>query len=402
MSYNSPLRLRNRIQEYDWGSKVAIPSLLGLPPSSKPMAEMWMGAHPRAPSEVQVNGEWERLDQVISKDPVSILGRDVANKFSNELPFLFKVIAADKPLSVQAHPNREQAIAGFERENRLQIPLDAPERNYKDTNHKPEILCAISKFELLKGFRDIAEIISLMERVCPMSLKSELEFLKKRMDSYGLKTFYSSVMKMDKKKKSMAIEELLRNAEKYIKFEPAYSLVIRLNKVFPMDIGVFSPLLLNRVILNPGEAIYIPAGELHAYIGGVGVELMANSDNVLRGGLTHKHVDVDELLSILNFEYGPVHVITPKITGQAEAIYFTPAEEFMLHVININYKNSFVSSENRSVEVMIVVEGEAKIRDFKDNNMLVLKRGDSVLIPSLMPRYNIHGNAHIYKASVPV
>ncbi len=403
MKYNRLFKLKNKIQEYDWGSKMAIPSLLGLPvPSTRPMAEMWMGAHPRAPSEIEIDGEWRRLDQVIANTPVPILGKGVADKFLNELPFLFKVIAAAKPLSVQAHPNKAQAIAGFERENRLQIPLDAPERNYKDKNHKPEILCALTRFEALKGFRDINQIISLMERAVPLSLGNELEFLRKNKDLNGLSRFYASIMKMDTEKREASIGELLRNAKKYLGCDPAYSLVIKLNEFFPMDIGIFSPLLLNRVVLNPGEAIYLPAGELHAYIEGFGVELMANSDNVLRGGLTHKHVDTDELLNILSFNYGPAHIIAPEVTRQSEAIYPAPAEEFALSVITVDDKSSFISSEDRPVEIMIFIEGEAEIEDLQSNDKVRLKKGDSVLIPSLMPQYEICGNATIYKASVPI
>ena len=403
MRYDKPFKLKNKIQEYDWGSKIAIPSMLGLPvPSEKPMAEMWMGAHPKASSEIEVNGKWVPLTQVISEDPVPILGKTVAEKFSKELPFLFKVIAASKPLSVQAHPNKKQAIEGFDKENKLQVPLDSPERNYKDRNHKPEVLCAIAKFEALKGFREIGQIISLLKRVVPLSLGKELTFLRKNPDSHGLKKFYSSIMKMQQEEKEKVFEELLDNSKKYMDLDPAYSLVIRLNALFPLDIGIFSPLLLNRIVLNPGEAIYLPPGELHAYVEGVGVEVMANSDNVLRGGLTHKHVDIEELLNILNFSWEPVQVITPRNTGQSEAVYPVPAEEFVLSVINIDNKTNFLSQENRAVEIMIIIDGEVEIKNLHENKGIRLKKGESVLIPSAMPQYCLSGNATIYKVSVPI
>ncbi len=399
MDFKRPFRLKNKIQEYDWGSKVAIPSLLGLPSSNTPMAELWMGAHPKAPSEVEINGKWIRLDELISKYPRDILGEDVANKFSNELPFLFKIIAAERPLSIQAHPNKEQAIEGFEREERLGIPIDAPNRNYKDRNHKPEILCAITEFEALKGFRRIEEIIHFMEKAVPNSLKEEIRVLKEDRNKEGLRLFYSSIMKMEKRQKEDTLSELLENARKN-RDDPVFSLVMRLNDFFPYDIGIISPLILNRCILRPEEAIFIPAGELHAYIKGVGVELMANSDNVLRGGLTHKHVDVDELLRILRFDYyGNAEIIRP-VYRDNEAVYPTPAEEFLLSNIRLKKNKEFVSSEKRSIEILIVLEGDAIIKDEKE--IMEIKKGDSILIPSAMLSYTIKGDAFIYKASVPI
>ncbi len=403
MVYDMPLRMRNKIQKYDWGSKTAIPSILNLSIfNNKPMAELWMGAHQKAPSEVQVNGKWIYLDKLITKDPISILGKRVVDKFSKELPFLFKIIAAEKPLSVQVHPNKEQAEIGFEKESKLGIPLDAPNRNYKDKNHKPEILCAVTRFEALKGFRDIEEIILLLSNVVPSVLKNDFDVFKRKSDSQGLKEFYKSIMNMDPQKKIIAIEELIKNVQGYVDKDPVYSLILRLNKIFPGDIGIFSALLLNRVVIGAGEAIYIPTGELHAYIEGVGIELMANSDNVLRGGLTTKYVDIEELLNIVNFDYGPAQIITPINGKYCEFIYPTPVEEFVLSVIKLKNGETFLSSMHRSVEIMFVMQGKATIQNMKKGNKLALKQGDSILIPSAMPQYKIYGNATIYKASVPI
>ena len=396
MDLKRPLRLKNKIQEYEWGSKTAIPSILGLPsPSKKPMAELWMGAHPKAPSEVEVDGKWMRLDELISIKPKAILGKKVADKFGNQLPFLFKIIAAEKPLSIQAHPNKEQAINGFERENKLGIPLDAPERNYKDKNHKPEVLCAITRFEALKGFRSIEEIVSLFKKAVPNSLKEEINLLERE----GLRSFFSAIMGLKAEKKEDAISELLNSSEK-MKNDPVFSLVLRLNNYFPKDIGTFSPLILNMYVLEPGEAIFLPAGELHAYIKGVGIELMANSDNVLRGGLTHKHIDVEELLNILRFEPSRVQKLKPVSVGKMELIYPAPVEEFILHKIRLKEGEKFSSDEDRSIEIMIVIEGNAEISSATAKYM-ELKRGDSVLIPSVMPKYFLKGDATIYKATVP-
>jgi len=212
--------LKNPIQEYAWGSKTAIQTLLCLPvPSEKLAAELWLGAHPKAPSEVMIDGDWQSLEKVIERDPVSVLGKRVAERFSKKLPFLFKVLAADRPLSIQVHPNLEEAREGFERENRLGISLDASERNYKDANHKPEILCAITPFEGLKGFRTPEAIINLMDKVSISTLADELSRLGKEPDGSGLKHFFTSLVSMDQARRERVIDEAIRGAEPFINEE---------------------------------------------------------------------------------------------------------------------------------------------------------------------------------------
>ena len=393
--------LKNPIQEYAWGSKTAIQTLLGLPiPSEKPAAELWLGAHPKAPSEVMVDGEWQSLEKIIERDPVSILGKGAAKRFSNKLPFLFKVLAADRPLSIQVHPNLEEAREGFERENRLGISLDSSERNYKDANHKPEILCAITVFEGLKGFRTSENILNLMDRVSVSSLSHELSRLRKDSDGPGLKRFFTSLVFLDQARRERVVDEAIRGAERYVSEDRSFYWMVELNREYPGDIGVLSPLIFNLVELRPGEAIYIPAGELHAYLKGVGMELMANSDNVLRGGLTPKHVDVPELLKIVNFGFEPVGKV--KLSGglPGEKIYATPAEEFQLSVISVAKGEPFISERDRGVEIMICMEGDAHIKDRGNKEPLPLTTGNSVIIPSSVGWYQIEGRARVYKATV--
>ena len=393
--------LKNPVQEYAWGSKTAIQTLLGLPvPSERPAAELWLGAHPKAPSKVFIDGEWQSLEKVIERDPVSVLGKGVAGKFSDKLPFLLKVLAADRPLSIQVHPNLEQAREGFERENRLGIPLDASERNYKDANHKPEVLCALTPFEGLKGFRTPEVILGLMAKASVSTLSDELSRLRKETDSSGLKHFFTSLVSLDQGRRERVIDEAIRGAERCVNEDRAFYWMVELNREYPGDIGVLSPLIFNLVELGPGEAIYIPAGELHAYLKGVGTELMANSDNVLRGGLTPKHVDIPELLKIVKFTPEPVRKV--KLSGglPGEKIYATPAEEFQLSVISVATGDRFVSESDRGVEIMICMEGEARIKDYDDSEPLLLKTGDSVLIPSSVDWYEIEGRAKLYKATV--
>lgn len=395
--------LRNPIQEYAWGSRTTIQDLLGEPEATdKPVAELWMGAHPKAPSKVLVDGEWKTLNEIIEKGSEPVLGKDVARKFSNKLPFLFKVLAAAKPLSIQVHPNLRQAREGFARENSLGIPLTASNRNYRDENHKPEIICALTPFHGLKGFRKIEDIRSLMNKVSLLTLPDGLAAFEEKSDSERLKRFFAALMTMGREEQKRIVTEAVSLAEKRIVEYPAFHWMVELNRAYPGDIGVFSPLYMNLVKLDPGEALYLPAGELHAYLEGVGIELMANSDNVLRGGLTPKHIDLSELLKIVNFKTTNVQKIEPVKQGVSERVYPTPAEEFLLSVISVNRGVSFTSTRDRSVEILICTEGEADIRDLGTGKLLPLTRGKSIVVPAAVVQYRIEGGATFHKASVPL
>jgi mannose-6-phosphate isomerase len=391
------------VQEYEWGSYTAIPELLGNDsPAKTPQAELWMGAHPKAPSKVKLNGRWMSLMKLIEKNPKDILGKEVAEKYSNRLPYLFKVLAAAKPLSIQAHPSLAQAKEGFIRENSLGIPFDANNRNYKDDNHKPECICALTFFWALNGFRKISGILALLEKICPQGLKSDLNNLRGEPNSLGLKKFFQAIMTMSRAQQNQIIADAIINAQKFTEEDQAYKWMIDLHNEYPADIGVFSPILLNLICLKPGQAMFLPAGELHAYLDGVGIELMANSDNVLRGGLTPKHVDVPELLNVLNFEERELYILSPKESNECERIYSSRAEEFVLSVITLKRDLTCYSPTNRSVEILLCTDGEAIITDLGNNDKLAFGRGKSIIIPSAVKRYCIEGNATLYKAAVPV
>ncbi|MBW2609111.1 MAG: mannose-6-phosphate isomerase, class I [Deltaproteobacteria bacterium] len=396
--------LKNSIQEYSWGSRTFIPELMGEPaPAENPKAELWMGAHPKAPSQVLYDGGRISLSELIQEDPEGILGPSVAAKFSSTLPFLFKVLASARPLSIQAHPNREQAEEGFARENRMKIPLDDPRRNYRDENHKPELICALSPLTVLKGFRRIEDILMLMDRVKAPGREPAIELLRVEPNAEGLKRFFLNLMTMDKEIQSRVIGQILPMAERSAVSDTASDWLIRLNKEYPGDIGVLSPLFLNLIQLQPGEAMYIPAGELHAYLEGAGIELMANSDNVLRGGLTPKHMDGPELCKLLNFTAGDTDVLSPEKRDAVEAVYPSVAEEFMLSVISLHDEGSIHKSpEERSVEIMICTEGKARVTDPGNGDILELSGGSSIIIPAAVNQYLIQGRSTIYKASVPL
>jgi len=296
-------KLKNSIQEYAWGSYTAIPELLGEPsPAETPQAELWMGAHHKAPSEVIVGKRKIALPELIKEDPAAILGIKTAEKFNGSLPFLFKVLAMAEPLSIQAHPNLAQAIEGFAREKEQNIPIDGFKRNYRDANHKPEILCALTTCWALKGFRPIEQIVSIMAPLNITGIAPHVEALDRNPNEQGLRRFFASLLTLDPESKRMAVTEVLVHIHHNTGVTEAdcgscRHWINKLNERYPGDIGVLSPLFLNLVEVKPGEALFLRAGQLHAYLQGVGIELMANSDNVLRGGLTPKHIDVAELLS---------------------------------------------------------------------------------------------------------
>ncbi|SPD73655.1 Mannose-6-phosphate isomerase, class I [uncultured Desulfobacterium sp.] len=394
--------LKNSVQEYAWGSRTEIQNIIGDPGSlGKPMAELWMGAHPKAPSQVMVDGEWLCLDKAIAKDPESILGKRVAERFSNQLPFLFKVLAAERPLSVQVHPNKKQAQQGVERENLMAIPLDAANRNYKDNNHKPEILCALKPFHGLIGFRPIEEILELLAKLGIPSLADEITLLTNRPDWHGLRLFFSALLCMEVSVRHEAIKQAVTAAEKYRDVEPAFSWIVELYREYPGDIGVLSPAICNLVRLEPGEAIYVPAGLPHAYLRGLGIELMANSDNVLRGGLTPKQVNVNEFLNVVEFHSGHVRKVEKVSNDVCQFIYKTPAKEFELSLISVDKKCTFTSAMNRSAEVIICLKGMADIIDIVSGQRLAVSQGISFLVPAIVSRYRIEGCATLYRASVP-
>jgi mannose-6-phosphate isomerase len=396
--------MRNPVQEYAWGSRTAIANLLGLlSPSTVPQAELWMGAHPKAPSEVWVGDRWISLSELISQHPSDILGDPVSERFNRELPYLFKVLAAEKPLSIQAHPTQLQAQEGFERENGLGIPLTAGHRNYRDPNHKPECICALEKdFLALNGFREIPEINALLDPICPSFLEADLARLKARPDAQSLKEFYRKMITLEGDPKKETIEHALSRTQILSDKNEAYYWMLQLASAYPNDVGVFAPIWLNIVWLKPGEAMYLPAGELHAYLKGIGIELMANSDNVLRGGLTPKHIDEAELMKVLNFEPRRIQKLIPEQTRPNEFSYPSQADEFVLSFINIRETSGYQSAARRSIDILLCTGGEATVSEPIGGDHISLKKGSAIMVPAATPRYILNGSAQLFKASVPI
>ncbi len=396
--------MENIIRKYAWGSKTAIPELMGKQIKPKePWAELWMGAHPEASSKIEYKNKQCTLYELIKKYSGDILGEKTADKYGETLPFLFKILAIERPLSIQAHPDKIHAEKGFSKENKLRIPLDSYYRNYKDKNHKPECVCALTYFHALNGFRKIPEILKLMDSICPRSLCNDLRVLRDNPDVAGLKNFFAGLLTMDKGQKQSAIKEAIKKARQYINLTDSgkiYEWMVKIHRYYPDDIGIFAPVLLNLIEIKPGQAMFIPPGQVHAYLEGMCIEIMANSDNVIRGGLTAKHIDVSEFIEIANFEGNDVSLIPQETLNSYEAIYRTPAEEFILSVIQIN-NIIYKCQNNKNVAILLCTEGNAIITDLNGKHAVSVQPGNSVIIPFCVRNYSITGKAKLYKASIP-
>lgn len=390
--------LENIVQPYAWGSRTALATLRGEAPSARPEAELWMGAHPGAPSRSLRAGAWVSLPDRIAAAPDAELGRRVVGAFGRELPFLLKVLAAEEPLSLQAHPTLEQARAGFAAEEAAGVPRSAPHRNYKDPNHKPELICALGPFDALCGFRAIDELRELL------SALGALDLLRARLDE-GVGPAFAALMDLgrDRDARVAAVDATLaacaRLRDRGGPFAEACGWALRLGAIHPGDVGVIGALMLNLVRLAPGEAIYLPAGNLHAYLHGVGVEIMASSDNVLRGGLTPKHVDVPELLRVLDFRAGPVEKVLPVAAGDGVLErWSTPAREFALSRATL--RGGSWSTPVDAASIVLCTEGTLVARDAHD--ALTLRQGQSAFAPASGERLTLEGAGVAFLATVPV
>ena len=368
--------LDNPIRPYAWGSRTVLAELLGQPvPAPHPQAEMWLGAHPGDPSRLR--GGPTLLDAV-RDDPDGMLGADRARKWDATLPFLLKVLAADEPLSLQAHPSIEQARTGFARENRAGIAPDAADRNYRDANHKPELICALTEFHALVGFRDPDTTVELLHALAVPELDVYTALLAAQPGPDGLRALFTTWITLPQALLDTLVPALqagcVRLAGVDGPFRTEARTALELSERYPGDAGVLAALLLNRITLQPGEAVYLPAGNLHAYLQGAGIELMANSDNVLRGGLTPKHVDVPELLRVLDF----VAVPPPVLTGTPEGTwlrYETPFEEFLLRRYESGSAAGPVAVPDGGPRILLCTAGAARLRG--GGRELELARGAS-------------------------
>ena len=411
-SHPGILALKPAMQHYAWGDPKFIPALLGHEnPDGRPCAELWMGAHPDAPAGALLGSGVVPLDQLLEAASEEILHPAVAARFGRQLPFLFKVLAAAAPLSLQTHANKRNAEEGFARENKTGVPLDAPERNYRDANHKPELLVALTDFYGLRGFRRHSEVARQIEAV-PELREVAPDF---QPTIQALRALYVKLMNLPTEKTEALLTALVErlsgvNRRKPFTKDDREFWLLRADKAYSRqgrrDRGLFSFYLLNLVHLRPGEGMYLPAGILHAYLEGAGMELMANSNNVLRGGLTPKHIDVPELLRNVEFEGADPEIIHGRRLGETrEWVYPTPATEFELSRIELDQLCSYVCRPEHSVEILILLSAQAEkpITVRTATETLAFKRGQVFLVPHRTAyELSAGGPATVFKATVPL
>jgi len=355
------LLLQGSLQRYPWGTTDAIPTLLGQPADGGPVAEYWLGSHPLGTATTT---EGQPLDRLIAADP-SVLGAATRERFGDGLPFLMKVLSARHALSIQAHPSREQAEEGYAREEAAGVAMDAPDRTYKDNWPKPEILIALDEFHTLSGFRDPHHTESLFAALgVADELASVIGPLTERRGRAALEEVFLDVLSLAGDRAKMS--ELVCAAAMQHKNDPGEvgefaRTVIELDEVFPADPGVLAALLMNRVVLQPGEAVYVPAGQMHAHLRGTGIEVMANSDNVIRGGLTPKHVDVAELIRVVDFEPGVPVITRPELVAAGVEHYRTGCPEFDVWRISGTGSTAAVLPGTGSARILLVTDGTLRL-----------------------------------------
>jgi mannose-6-phosphate isomerase len=372
---NEVVALDGVIRPYAWGSTSAIQNLLGLPVDGGPAAELWFGAHPDDPSPAPVHGR--TLDEPIASDPDAALGADVAARFGGQLPFLLKVLAAGTPLSLQVHPDLDQARAGFAAEEAAGVRRDARERNYHDPNHKPELLCALSEFEALCGFRPVSQTVAVLDELA----RPELDFLRSALT--GPDPFRAALTALlTQTEHDEAVGVLSAEATPDGPLRPAYLAT----QNFPGDVGIAITLLLNHVRLRPGEAIYLGAGNVHSYLSGTGVEIMANSDNVLRCGLTAKHVDVAEVLAITDFS----ELAEPRLSA-ASGEFHVPVPDFRLTVLDVTGPRSLTGAGPRLV---LCTDGTVVVGDMS------LAPGRAAFVPAAVGSVDLDGTGRAFVGAV--
>jgi len=395
---NNIFRLSGKVQHYQWGGFDYIPALLGIQNTGhQPFAEYWLGAHTNAPAQL-ANGK--TLDAFIQQHPES-LGKTTQKKFGR-LPYLLKILDVKDMLSIQVHPNKKAAEQEFEKENQLGVPLNAPNRNYKDDNHKPELMTALSDFWLLHGFQNAAPLIQTIKAV------PEFDFMLPLFEKGSYKGLYEAVMRMDQNEVNRILQPLLDriiplyHANKLAKSSPdfwAARAALTFNEGDKIDRGIFSVYLFNIVFLQKGEAVFQDAGILHAYLEGQNVEIMANSDNVLRGGLTPKHIDVPELMKHVIFEPVTPQIIHGKRVTASEEVFVTPAPDFELRKIILKKAQEDVFNIH-SADIFLVLKGivEATTDGFNET----FKRGEAFLaVNGANIALKAIDAAEIYRASVP-
>jgi mannose-6-phosphate isomerase len=393
--------LEGRIRHYDWGSRHVLARLQGRPtPTSRPEAELWFGGHEAAPSRVRTGEAWLPLPDWIEQAPERRLGVQAVARFGPRLPFLVKLLAIERPLSLQVHPDADQAARGFEREEARGIPRDARERVYRDPFAKPELVCALTRFSALVGPGRPEE---LAERLVALGLANRVPGaaeLRARPGDGTLAALWRSLLELDPDRRRSLVEAAARTAEEQGD-DPRARWVGHLARAHPEDAGVLAPWLLDVVTLAPGQALYLPPGVLHVYLAGFGLEVMAPSDNVVRAGLTGKHRDVDELMRVARFGGQRSLAVRPKTVSPWEVQFTTPACEFELRQLRVAPGSSHEPPSAAGVAVLLNVEGAVSVTAPGSGDELRVSQGRAAVVPADAPALDLRGEGRLFRVGLP-
>ncbi|MGW7053651.1 mannose-6-phosphate isomerase, class I [Streptomyces sp. NPDC054887] len=387
--------LLNTVQPYAWGSATALPRLMGLAPTGEPQAELWMGAHPAAPSRVERDGTELPLDRLLAADPANELGAPSLRRFGPRLPFLLKLLAAESPLSLQVHPDLAQAAAGFDVENAMGVPVDALHRNYRDRHHKPEMIVALTPFDGLCGFRTPRQCAHLLDALRVPGLHPFVRTLRTGAEDTALKDVFIAFLSPDTGLLADVTGAVAREADRESPYRADFAAYLAIARAHPGDPGLLPALMLRRVTLAPGEALFLGAGVPHAYLSGLGVEIMASSDNVLRCGLTSKHVDREELLKVVRFGAPPTRVLAPRVEGE-EHVYPAPVDDFRLSRIRLRARAAARPLDSGSAQIVLCTDGEAHLTSV--GTSLRIGPGRAAYVPA-RERVTVVGDGTVFRAT---
>lgn len=389
-------------RNYAWGSPTAIPGLVGTAPDGSPVAELWFGAHPSSPSLLGDDDVVGDLARYIAADPVAAMGEDVLSRFGKTLPYLMKVIAASRPLSLQVHPHIERARERFAAEELAGIPRSAPHRNYKDPNHKPELVYALTTFEAICGFRAPRRAAELFHGLdAPLALALH-DILREDPTADGMRTAFEFLLLPATRPSAESVAAVVAACRVRLEVgSPSRrgdATVVQLGAAYPGDPGVVASLLLNPVTLHPGEALFVPAGGVHAYLSGMGIEIMASSDNVLRAGLTEKHIDVPELLECVDYVAAPPIRPAPEVIEGVTRMFYAPVDDFELSVTTVLDDRAH-PVPGRGPRIVLCVDGEMTLHTAAES--ILLRRGEAVFIAASTGALDVTGAGTVVQADVP-
>ena len=382
--------MNNPIKDYDWGSSTLMNEILGIEnEGGTKQAEMWMGNHPNGRSKVVLNGRLSTINHLINSASSSILGENVT-----KLPFLFKVLAAEKALSIQVHPSKLKAEKGFKEEELFKIDLNAPDRCFKDDNHKPELVYALSEYHALNGFKGFVEVLHTFSIMDIPVIRNIVLSAFTHQGEKGLKILFEGVLSLSQDEQSIAVAHLLDHASKN-QDNSVFKLICELSVQYPDDIGLFAPIFLNYIVLKRGEAMYLGAGTPHAYIRGIGLEIMANSDNVLRAGLTNKHIDVKTLIDCTDFKETKLEdLLTVPFKDIGNNHYFVPVRDFKFSIMD---QPAGIKNNIKGAEILFCIEEPAMIQHVNGESIL-LKAGESIFIPAYAHQYKVTSIGSVARA----